>query len=188
MIKPANAGELKPIDYSQKIVNNQIYTVKSKKLDERAELLADYLAKHNSPLQYHAQDFVDAADTYGVDWKLVPSIAGVESTFGKFIPGGHGPYISYNAWGWGVYGDQALGFNSWRDGIFTVTGGLKQNYINKGLTDPYSMNKIYAASPHWGKNVTFFLNDLDRFSKSRFYGKLAMATGAEAGSSAELKN
>ncbi|MBI2314596.1 glucosaminidase domain-containing protein, partial [Candidatus Daviesbacteria bacterium] len=116
------------------------------------------LAKFNSPLQYHAQDFVDAADAYRLDWKLIPSIAGVESTFGKHIPGG------FNAWGWGVYGTQAIYFDSWRDGIFTLAKGLKEGYLDKGLKDPYAMNRVYAASPHWGKNVTFFMQDLEKFA------------------------
>ncbi|MBI2601242.1 glucosaminidase domain-containing protein [Candidatus Daviesbacteria bacterium] len=133
--------------------------VETKKEDQRVKILADYLAKYNSPLQYHAQDFIDAADEYGIDWRLVPAIAGVESTFGRFIPGG------YNAWGWGVYGTQAIYFTSWKDGIFTVSKGLKENYISKGLTDPYAMNRIYAASPAWGWKVDYFLKDIDSFSR-----------------------
>lgn len=160
-----------------------IYTVEYRKLDPRAKILADYLASYNSPLQYHAQDFVDAADTFSVDWKLVPSIAGVESTFGKFIPGG------YNAWGWGVYGDQALGFKSWRDGIYTVTGGLKKNYIDKGLTNPYTINKVYAASPTWGTHVTYFLGNLDTYAQKHPVDEVAPAESLQtkiAGSSAQL--
>lgn len=133
--------------------------IQAKKTDVETEILTDYLAKYNSPMKDQAQNFVDAAKTYNVDWKLVPAIAGVESTFGKFIPGG------YNAWGWGVYGTQAIYFTSWRDGIFTVTKGLKENYINKGLTDPFAMNRIYAASPAWGGHVSFFLQDLEKFEK-----------------------
>lgn len=132
--------------------------ITTKKLDPQAEILAEYLASYNSPLQYHAQDFIDAAGVYNLDWKLVASIAGVESTFGKFIPGG------YNGWGWGVYGTQAIYFNSWREGIFTVSKGLRENYVNKGLTEPYAMNRIYAASSHWGGNVTYFMNDLEKFA------------------------
>ncbi len=143
----------------------RIDIVDSRQLDERAKILQAYFIKYNSPLQYHAQDFVDAADANQMDWMLVPAIAGVESTFGKFIPGGHGTaYTSYNAWGWGVYGTQSLGFDSWRHGIFTVSNGLKKNYINKGLTDPYAMNKVYAASPVWGQKVSYFLADLQKFT------------------------
>lgn len=133
--------------------------IQEKETDIETEILASYLARFNSPLQYHAQDFVDASKTYNVDWKLVPAIAGVESTFGKFIPGG------YNAWGWGVYGNQAVYFTSWRDGIFTVTKGLKENYIDKGLTNPYAMNTIYAESPFWGGKVSYFLADLEKFEQ-----------------------
>lgn len=139
------------------VSNSEIEEIVSKKLDPQAEILANYLAQFDSPLQYHAQDFVDAARVYGLDWKMLPAIAGVESTFGKHIPGG------YNAWGWGVYGDQAIYFSSWREGIFTLAKGLKENYINKGLTQPYSMNRVYAASPHWGGKVTYFMQDLDKF-------------------------
>lgn len=132
--------------------------IEAKQMDNQAKILAEYLSKYNSPLQYHAQDFIDAANEYNLDWKLLPSIAGVESTFGKHIPGG------YNGWGWGVYGTQAIYFKSWREAIFTVAKGLRENYLNKGLNDPYSINRSYAASPHWGYKVTYFMNDLEKFA------------------------
>lgn len=135
-------------------------SVEAKQLDSRAVILKDYLSRYDSPLENYSQDLVDAADTYKLDWKLVPAIAGVESTFGKQIPGG------YNGWGWGVYGTQAIYFKSWKDGIFTVAEGLREKYLNKGLDNPYSMNRVYAASPYWGGHVDFFLNDLTNFAKN----------------------
>ncbi len=133
-------------------------TIEVKQLDQRAKILSKYLASHNSPMQYHAQDFIDAADKYELDWKMLPAIAGVESTFGKFIPGG------YNAYGWGVYDTNRIYFASWTEGIFTVAKGLRENYLNHGLTNPYSINKVYAASPYWGGRVTFFMNDLENYA------------------------
>ena len=88
----------------------------------------------------------------------MPAIAGVESTFGKQIPGG------FNGWGWGVYGTQAIYFDSWTEGIFTVSKGLRENYLDKGYTEPYSINRIYATSPAWGSKVTYFMADLEKFS------------------------
>lgn len=138
-----------------------------KKVDKRLTILQNYLSQFNSPLKDHAQDFLDAADTYGVDWRLIPAIAGVESTFGKRIPGGHDPeYSSYNGWGWGVYGDKVLKFGSWREAIFAVTKGVKKGYIDQGLTDPFEMNKKYASSPYWGEHVSWFLMDMDGYISS----------------------
>ncbi|MDO8498378.1 MAG: hypothetical protein Q7S44_01155 [bacterium] len=163
--------------------------IEAKTLDRRAQILQAYLTKYNSPLQYHAQDFIDAANTYNLDWRLVAAISGVESTFGKFVPGGSGtPYSSYNGWGWGVYGTQAIYFKSWREGIFTVSAGLRINYLNKGLTDPLAMNRVYAASPAWGGHVNYFLADMKKFQNFEYQdtASLSNLTARVAGNSAEL--
>lgn len=145
----------------------QVIQVEAKPVDKRAQILKDYLAKHNSPLENNAQDFIDAADMYGLDWRLVVSISGTESTFGKHIPGGHDPlYTSYNGWGWGVYGNNVKKFNSWREAIYTISQGLRENYVDKGYTEPFSMNRKYAASKSWGQKVTFFMNDIDKYALS----------------------
>ncbi|MDO8570527.1 MAG: hypothetical protein Q7R97_02995 [Candidatus Daviesbacteria bacterium] len=136
-------------------------SIQAEKLpDNRAQNLKKILTSYNSPMADNADDFVRIADKYNLDWKLVAAIAGVESYFGQ-----HVPYNSYNAWGWGVYGTQAIYFDSWRDGIFTVSEGLRKNYLNKGLNDPYAINKVYAASPTWGSHVSFFLNEIAKFQK-----------------------
>lgn len=142
------------------VPNTQPEQVFSRKLDKEAEILSAYLSKFDSPMQYNAQDFIDAAREYNLDWKLLPAIAGVESTFGKQTPGG------YNAYGWGVYGTQAMYFGSWREGMFAVAKGLRENYFNKGLTDPFSINRIYAASPFWGSKVSYFMQDLEKFANN----------------------
>ena len=130
-----------------------------KNIDVRVKILQDFLSQYDSPLVGEAYSFVKYADEYDLDFRLVAAISGVESTFGKRIPGG------YNGWGWGVYGTQALYFDSWKDGIYTVSKGLKEDYVSRGLTDPYSMNKRYATSPRWGRNVTFFMNEIEKFAK-----------------------
>lgn len=137
--------------------------LEARQLDQRAKILSNYFAIFNSPLQFQSQDFIDAADTYNLDWKLVPAISGVESTFGKASYG-------YNAWGWGIYGNQALGFTSWKDGIYTVSEGLKKGYIDQGLTNPILMNRAYATSPSWGWKVNFFMNDLEKFAAKNRVG------------------
>ena len=157
-----------PVNVQAQIVNStstQVVEIEAKPVDRRAQILKDYLAKHNSPLENHAQDFIEAADKYSLDWKLVVSIAGVESTFGKAIPGGHDPlYTSYNGWGWGVYGNNVLKFKSWKDAIYTISEGLKTNYVDKGYKEPLSMNRKYASSPTWGVKVNYFMNEIEKYA------------------------
>lgn len=159
---------INPVTAQAQIVNStnaQVVEIEAKPIDRRAQILKDYLAKHNSPLENSAQDFIDAADQYSLDWKLVVSISGVESTFGKRIPGGHDPlYTSYNGWGWGVYGDNVLKFKSWKDAIYTISEGLKTNYVDKGYTEPLAMNRKYASSQTWGVKVTYFMNEIEKYA------------------------
>ena len=44
--------------------NDTTEQIAARQLSREAQILASYLAKFNSPLQYHAQDFIDSAKTY----------------------------------------------------------------------------------------------------------------------------
>lgn len=125
--------------------------------DTRIDKLEAYLASHNSPLEKFAETFVNKADEYGLpDWRLVPSIAGVESTFGKHIP-----YASYNAWGWA---NGAYAFEDWENAIDVVTKALKQKYVDRGLATPEQMSPVYAPpSKTWASKVQFFMGKIDEF-------------------------
>lgn len=129
-------------------------------VDPRVEKLQNYLAAHNSPLTGETSHFINEADHWGIDWKLVAAIAGVESTFGKHIPTN-----SYNAWGWGVFTGATDGvhFENWHDGIVRVSAGLKTNYINRGAVTIEQIGRIYAASPNWSWKVRFFLDQIDTY-------------------------
>jgi hypothetical protein len=138
----------------------QIPNVKQTGLDSRVKILTSYLNQYDSPLAPYAADFVAAADKYNLDWKLVAAISGVESTFGKEIPND-----SYNAWGWGVYGDNVIYFKSWTDGIDTVSQGLRERYMNQwGGQDIYQIGAVYAASPAWAGHVELYLNKIQEFA------------------------
>lgn len=127
--------------------------------DYRIKVLGDYLKRYNSPLTPYAGTFVKYADQYDLDWRLVASISGIESTFGHQIP-----YGTYNGWGWGIYGTNMIWFTSWEDGIRTVSQGLRENYINKwGAKNVYQIGKIYAASPTWAQRVDYFMRNMESY-------------------------
>lgn len=125
------------------------------RIDYRARALRDYLSRFDSPLAEYADDFIKSADAHTIDWKLLPAIAGVESTFGKALP-----YNSHNAWGWGIYGDNAIYFSSYPEAIETISKGLRENYIDKGAENVYQIGRIYAASPTWAERVEYFMNKI----------------------------
>ncbi len=157
--------------YPQESISDSFYVQKDIKFtvqkDPHIEVLKAYLASQNSPMTENAADFIESAKKYNLDWKLVAAISGLESGFGRHTPG-HEDYNTetYNAWGWGVYGDQALGFGSWKNGIYTVSRGLRENYINRGLTEPLSMNRAYASSPTWGIRVNLIMQRIENFEKN----------------------
>lgn len=130
--------------------------------DKRIVVLHDYLEAQNSPLADSAKTFVKAADANGLDWRFVASISGIESTFAQ-----HLPPDSYNAWGWGIYGDNMINFTSYDQAIDTISKSLRTNYMDKwGATDVYQIGKIYAASPTWAARVAHVMVSMETFSQS----------------------
>jgi hypothetical protein len=123
------------------------------KFDYREYTLRKFLAKNNSPLTPYSSDFIRTADYYGIDWRMVPAISGVESTFGKRIPRN-----SYNAYGWA---NGRYQFKSWPESIDLVSKTLKTKYIDKGAVSINKIARIYAPpSNTWGRNVKFFVGKI----------------------------
>ena len=129
--------------------------------DARAKILKDYLSRYNSPLADYSETFVKQADENNLDWKLLVSISGVESTFAQQLP-----YNSYNAWGWGIYGNNILYFKSYDEAIKTISKSLREDYINQwGAKDVYQIGRIYASSPTWAQRVVGFMDKIDKFAQ-----------------------
>ena len=51
--------------------------------DPRADVLKSFFEKQDCPAQHYIEEFLDAADRYELDWRLLPSLAYIESTGGK---------------------------------------------------------------------------------------------------------
>jgi hypothetical protein len=52
--------------------------------DPRLTALKQFFAKADCPALNYSSDFLETADVYKLDWRLLPSISYVESTGGKF--------------------------------------------------------------------------------------------------------
>jgi Ca2+-binding RTX toxin-like protein len=153
---PAYAQEKATVSSSE----TQNPNLKQIGLDSRIKILNNFLKQNDSPLAPYAADFVAMADKYNLDWKLVAAISGVESTFGKEIPNS-----SYNAWGWGVYGNNVINFKSWTDGIDTISQGLRERYMDQwGGQDIYQIGAMYASSSAWPDHVEYYMNQIQDFA------------------------
>ncbi len=61
--------------------------------DPRVAALKSFFEKQDCPATEYVQEFLEAADRYALDWRLLPSLAYVESTGGKAAP-------NNNLFGW----------------------------------------------------------------------------------------
>lgn len=128
--------------------------------DNRADTLERFFQRYGSPLASHAKFFVEVADKYKLDYRLLPAIALQESGGGRYIP-----HNSYNAWGYAITETQTLGFLSWEQGIDRVARGIKTEYVDKGLVTPDQiMTKYTPASLEkggaWAKGVSYFMGQM----------------------------
>ncbi|MBA3723498.1 MAG: hypothetical protein H0W89_01220 [Candidatus Levybacteria bacterium] len=125
--------------------------------DGRKERVRQFLAKYNSPLEANAGDIVDAADEFGLDYRLIPAIAMQESNLCRKIP-----HNSYNCWGYGIYGGKVTRFKDYKEGIYTVTKGLATRYKPRGLVTPEQIMTMYTPGSNgsWAFSVNHFMTQL----------------------------
>ena len=128
-------------------------------IDARPEIIRQYLKRYNSPLVHLSNYLVEKADQYSLDYRLIPAIAQQESNLCKIIPP-----ETYNCWGWGIHSKGTLGFDSYEEAIDTVMTGIKNEYIDKGLTTPDTIwTKYTPSSPDgaWAKGVNQFMSEME---------------------------
>jgi len=145
------AGASAPLTQTSFINEDDMEQLRQKNIESVIETV---LKRYNSPMADESESFVKTCIKYQIDCYLLPSIAGLESTFGKFIwPN------SYNAFGW----DRGyMMFSSWTEGIDTVGQGLRNGYLDNGALTVEDIGPIYSESPTWAVRVNYFI---DQFKK-----------------------
>lgn len=118
--------------------------------DPRLFILQSFFRKFRSPLDQHAASFLLAADRHGLDWRLLPSLAMVES-------GGGRVYIRNNVFGWG---NGRIHFQSIQDGIAHVASALANapHYASKDLIG--KLRTYNPGHPAYPAKVLGFLRQL----------------------------
>ncbi len=102
--------------------------------DVRTIRLKKFFSRLHCPVTYLAEDFVHAADDNQLDWRLLPSIAVIESGGGK-------AYRNNNIFGW----------NNGQDPFPTVRAGLNEVAFKLGQSPLYRnrdlMGKLHLYNP-----------------------------------------
>ena len=130
------------------------------KKDERTTVLGNFLEKYDSPLKFYTTEIIEAADKYGLDWRLLPAIAMQESTLCNNLPERYSD--TYNCWGFGIYGTKVTRFSNYEDAIETVSRSLAINYIAHGLDTPEEIMTKYTPSSNgsWAESVAYVMSRL----------------------------
>lgn len=125
-----------------------------------AESIDRYLQSKGSPLAGEGAAFLASGVEHEIDPRLLVAIAGAESYFGITTCAPH------NAWGWGCPSGP-YAFESWSRGIDTVARGLREDYLDDGLTSVGQIHLRYAPPDAsndpgglnyaWADNVARFL-------------------------------
>ena len=151
-VKAENTADASaPLGHQSFIDNDVIAELHEKKLKI---VIESVLRRYDSPLAVESEFFVKACIKYKIDCYVLPSIAGLESTFGKFIwPNSNNPF----GWGRGY-----IMFDSWSDGFDAVAKGLRNNYMNKGALTVEDIGPIYSESPTWAIRVNYFIKQFEK--------------------------
>jgi hypothetical protein len=126
--------------------------------DARTEIVRQYLKSYESPLEPYADHIVQAADNYGLDYRLTTAIAQKESNLCKKIPPD-----SNNCWGWGIHSRGTLGFSSFSEGIDEVSKGIRKEYLDKGFHTIEEIMSKYTplSNGSWAEGVNKFMAEME---------------------------
>lgn len=128
--------------------------------DSRAEIVENFLARYNSPLEphdYYGEMLVRIADKHNIDFRLLPAIMMQESNLCKNIPEG-----THNCLGFGIHSRGTLGFENYEAGFERAAREIKANYIDIGLTTPEEIMTKYTPGSNgsWANSVNQWMAEM----------------------------
>lgn len=91
--------------------------------DVRAEKIDQYFKSYNMPLAGYGQKMVEVADKNDIDWRLIPALAVIESTGGKFAC----KKVTFSAFGWGSCKINFKSYDQAINDLGSHLGGNKPN-------------------------------------------------------------
>jgi len=128
--------------------------------DGRAEIVAKFLEKYNSPLRpydEYGQKLVDIADHHDLDFRFLPAIMMEESNLCSNIPEG-----TYNCLGFGIHESGTLGFATYEAGWERAARELRANYVEEGRIKVSEIARKYTVSVDtWTNSVNQWMTEME---------------------------
>lgn len=122
--------------------------------DLRPAQMRAVLTQYNSPMIGLEEELIALAEANGLDWTLLAAIAGTESSFGKRMPD-----KCLNPYGWGIYGDHKLCYNSFEEAASAVATGLSTRYNTTSL-EAIATTYNSVSTEGWLRHTRFFVNKI----------------------------
>jgi len=136
--------------------------------DPRTVRLRRFLSKLQCPVAVMSEDFVHAADDNQLDWRLLPSIAVIESSGGK-------AYKNNNIFGW-RNGDEA--FPTIRAGLNHVAYKLGRSPLYRSRNSLDKL-RLYNPNEEYPGNVMAVMNRISPLAESRPRPERVLFRGSE---------
>lgn len=124
--------------------------------DARLLKIKRFFASRKAPAEAHAEDFLFAADLHGLDWRLLPSVAVIESSGGKH-------YSNNNILGWD---NGRLAFPTVRAGIHHVARRLAESPLYRGKSLDEKLSR-YNPNRTYPRRVKRLMNQLSMVAETR---------------------
>jgi len=136
--------------------------------DPRTVRLRRFLSKLHCPVAVMSEDFVHAADDNQLDWRLLPSIAVIESSGGK-------AYKNNNIFGW-RNGDEV--FPTIRAGLNHVAYKLGRSPLYRSRNSLAKL-RLYNPNEEYPGNVMAVMNRISPLADARPSREMVLFRGNE---------
>lgn len=118
--------------------------------DPRSERLVAFFKAYDCPAPLHVDEYLKAADSHDIDYRLLPAISLVESTCGAY-------QRLNNRWGWDSV---QSGFSSVPEGIDYISEQLAESPRYKGKSVREKLF-TYNPYPHYVKQVQRLMHEIE---------------------------
>jgi hypothetical protein len=154
-----NIPEMTPsIANNVEVTPSVITTQEKEEFKKKADAIDTFLTKRGSVLAGYGAKFVEEAEKNDIDWRLLVSIAGRETTFGRNMC--KNPKAPNNPFGWGSC---KIGFKSIDESIEKVSASLGGN--SEGTAHHYSGKTTLQILRKYNSVIPNYPNEVVRIMK-----------------------